>query len=84
MCRTPVSKVSSNSEGDEGKSSKGDYRKRLPSALIIGASKCGTGTLLTFLNLHPDIRIPDLSKRPGVPGEVDITGGQTDNGCSGC
>ena len=29
--------------------------RRLPSAIIIGAKKSGTGALLTFLCQHPDI-----------------------------
>ncbi|KAL4216340.1 hypothetical protein ACF0H5_024067 [Mactra antiquata] len=29
--------------------------KRLPQAIIIGIQKCGTTTLLTFLNRHPEI-----------------------------
>ena len=33
-------------------------RPRLPKALIIGFSKCGTTALRTFLTLHPDIVSP--------------------------
>ena len=29
--------------------------KRLPNVFLIGAAKCGTGTLLSYLNLHPSI-----------------------------
>ena len=32
-------------------------RKMLPDALIIGASKCGTGALAKFLSFHPGIAI---------------------------
>ena len=31
----------------------------LPSALIIGVKKGGTGSLLKYLGLHPDIAIPE-------------------------
>jgi hypothetical protein len=29
--------------------------QKLPSALIIGAAKCGTGTLLDFITIHPQV-----------------------------
>ena len=29
--------------------------QKLPSALIIGAAKCGTGTLLEFISVHPNV-----------------------------
>ena len=32
-----------------------DIDKRLPSVFMIGAAKCGTGTLNSFLHLHPSI-----------------------------
>ena len=32
-------------------------QKRLPQALIIGAPKCGTAALSTYLSFHPDIAI---------------------------
>ena len=32
-------------------------RKRLPQALIIGAPKCGTTALATYLSFHPDVSI---------------------------
>jgi len=32
--------------------------RRLPQCLIIGVKKGGTGALLEFLNLHPDLRAP--------------------------
>ena len=37
-------------------------RPRLPKALIIGFSKCGTAALRTFLTIHPDVvsPIPEL------------------------
>ncbi|GFO34985.1 heparan sulfate glucosamine 3-o-sulfotransferase 4 [Plakobranchus ocellatus] len=35
-----------------------EKRPRLPKALIIGFSKCGTTALRTFLTLHPDIVSP--------------------------
>ena len=35
----------------------GGFRKRLPSALIIGAKKAGTGALIQFLNFHCNISI---------------------------
>ncbi len=46
------------------------YRKRFPTALIVGVGKCGSGALLTFLDLHPDIviaavRSETLGKDPG-------------------
>ncbi|WAR31019.1 HS3SA-like protein [Mya arenaria] len=34
----------------------GKCLKRLPKAIIVGAMKCGTGTMHEFLNVHPDIR----------------------------
>ena len=34
-------------------------KHRLPSALIIGVKKGGTGSLLVYLGLHPEIAIPD-------------------------
>ncbi|XP_052788569.1 heparan sulfate glucosamine 3-O-sulfotransferase 3B1-like [Mya arenaria] len=34
----------------------GKCLKRLPKAIIVGAMKCGTGTMNEFLNCHPDIR----------------------------
>jgi hypothetical protein len=33
-------------------------QRRLPTALIIGVKKCGTGTLLEFIRWHPDVRAP--------------------------
>ena len=38
-------------------------RPRLPKALIIGFSKCGTAALRTFLTIHPDVvsPIPELN-----------------------
>jgi len=33
--------------------------RRLPQYLIIGVQKGGTGALLEFLNLHPDVRAPE-------------------------
>ncbi|GFS10208.1 heparan sulfate glucosamine 3-O-sulfotransferase 3A1 [Elysia marginata] len=33
-------------------------RRRLPKALIIGFSKCGTSALRSFLTIHPDIVAP--------------------------
>ena len=32
--------------------------KKLPSFLIIGEAKCGTGTLLYYFDLHPDVSSP--------------------------
>lgn len=32
-----------------------DCRKRLPQAIVIGAKKCGTGTLRYFLRVHPQV-----------------------------
>ena len=32
-----------------------DLQQRLPGAIIIGISKCGTRALLSFLSLHPGI-----------------------------
>ena len=39
-----------------------EKRPRLPKALIIGFSKCGTAALRTFLTIHPDVvsPIPEL------------------------
>ena len=33
-------------------------QQRLPDALIIGEMKCGTTALMTFLNLHPNLILP--------------------------
>lgn len=30
-------------------------KRRLPSAIVIGARKAGTRALLRFINLHPDV-----------------------------
>ncbi len=51
---------------------RGPRKKRLPRALLVGVGKCGSATLMTFLDLHPDIEIAKVnSKVPGVdPGEV--------------
>ncbi|GFR67087.1 heparan sulfate glucosamine 3-O-sulfotransferase [Elysia marginata] len=35
-----------------------EKRPRLPKALIIGFSKCGTAALRTFLTIHPDVVSP--------------------------
>ncbi|GFR71173.1 heparan sulfate glucosamine 3-O-sulfotransferase [Elysia marginata] len=40
-----------------------DRRSRLPKALIIGFSKCGTAALRTFLTIHPDVISPILELR---------------------
>ncbi|GFS11406.1 heparan sulfate glucosamine 3-O-sulfotransferase 3A1 [Elysia marginata] len=40
-----------------------DRRPRLPKALIIGFSKCGTAALRTFLTIHPDVVSPVLELR---------------------
>ncbi|KAL4241100.1 hypothetical protein ACF0H5_001878 [Mactra antiquata] len=34
----------------------GDYKRRLPQAIIIGVKKCGTRALLEYLRLHPSIK----------------------------
>ena len=38
------------------KTSPGESYRRLPNALIVGCAKCGTRALITFLELHPDIK----------------------------
>ena len=35
---------------------------KLPSVLIIGTKKGGTGSLLRFMGLHPDMAIPDTDE----------------------
>ena len=40
-----------------------ERRPRLPKALIIGFSKCGTAALRTFLTIHPDVVSPILELR---------------------
>ena len=37
--------------------SKRECTKKLPTVLIIGAPKCGTGALSAFLNFHPNIKL---------------------------
>ncbi|XP_063968076.1 heparan sulfate glucosamine 3-O-sulfotransferase 1-like [Lytechinus pictus] len=39
-------------------------RKRLPVALVIGVKKCGTGTLSTFLDLHPAVSMTGETRFP--------------------
>jgi len=34
------------------------YKKRLPSAIIVGVKKAGTRALLEYMKLHPNIRAP--------------------------
>ena len=34
-----------------------DSQQMLPNALIFGAKKCGTGTLLEMLDIHPDVHV---------------------------
>ncbi|XP_069110326.1 heparan sulfate glucosamine 3-O-sulfotransferase 1-like [Argopecten irradians] len=38
---------------------KRDYRQRLPTCLIIGVKKAGTGAMVQYLKLHPDIVVAD-------------------------
>ena len=36
-----------------------DQTRKLPSAIIIGAKKCGTGTLIEFIGMHPNVSASD-------------------------
>ena len=44
------------------KSRKGEEKKHLPKAIIIGCSKCGSRALLDFLDIHPDIETAGSEK----------------------
>ncbi|RUS79010.1 hypothetical protein EGW08_013221 [Elysia chlorotica] len=61
--------ISSDSEGNLVDSSTGkteadtERRPRMPKALIIGFSKCGTAALRTFLTIHPGVVSPVLELR---------------------
>lgn len=49
---TPLQKYIPNSDSD--------LKRRLPTVLIIGFSKCGTHALRTFLSLHPRLVVHDV------------------------
>ena len=56
---SPTVKSNENSDGQNtqytGKPPVGDLEYRLPGAIIIGWSKCGTRALLDFMEAHPDV-----------------------------
>nr|XP_006818725.1 PREDICTED: heparan sulfate glucosamine 3-O-sulfotransferase 3B1-like [Saccoglossus kowalevskii] len=57
-CYYPINPVSMFSKTVPSKEFKEKgCKKRLPEVVIAGMRKCGTGTLMNFLNLHPNIAI---------------------------
>ncbi|XP_072051567.1 heparan sulfate glucosamine 3-O-sulfotransferase 1-like [Amphiura filiformis] len=44
--------------------------RRPPKALIIGVKKCATGTLLRFLDLHPQLETVSVDKLPHIGGTI--------------
>ena len=44
------------------------HKKQKPNLFIVGAPRCGTTSLYTYLSAHPDIYMPSNKKEPGFFG----------------
>ncbi|XP_070538238.1 heparan sulfate glucosamine 3-O-sulfotransferase 1-like [Ptychodera flava] len=57
-CYPPMKQVHCFTEPvDEKEFKEKDCQKRLPQVIIAGVRKCGTGTLVRFLNMHPNVAV---------------------------
>ena len=52
-----ILKVKTSDANDKPTFSKNELTRKLPSAIIIGSSKCGSRALLEFIGVHPNVAI---------------------------